>query len=195
MRRTRRTRHSVSTARGRGISSEYSGGSNAAGRSQMAYTSRARLSCSPVWCVSSTEAAPQPTSRAHSPRSPGRTVSDASAQATAAAYATTTAVTHAASHRGSCHTGQPRSDDIGPWRPLPGPGRFRPLLPVHGSSRSRVWVWVWGFFLQKSERSHGFHCGRRNMARECGTCDRPGRQGLKGEGDGSPQHYVDVSSA
>ena len=52
-----------------------------------------------------------------------------------------------------------------------------------------------GVFLQKSERSLGFHCGRRNMARECGTCDRPRRQGLKGEGDGSPQHYLGVSRA
>ena len=52
-------RHSVSTARGRGISSAYSGGSStAADRSQMAYTSRARPSRSPARRVSSTEAAP-----------------------------------------------------------------------------------------------------------------------------------------
>ncbi len=52
-----------------------------------------------------------------------------------------------------------------------------------------------GFFLQKAEGPHGFPCGRRNIARECGTCDRPGRQGLKGGDDGSSQHDVDVSSA
>lgn len=33
------------------------------------------------------------------------------------------------------------------------------------------------------------------MVRECGTCNRPRRKGLKGEGDGSPQRYVVVSSA
>ena len=48
-------RHSVSTARGRGITSAYSGGSStAAGRSQMMYTSRVRPSRSPARRVSST---------------------------------------------------------------------------------------------------------------------------------------------
>ena len=75
-------RHSVSTARGRGISSAYSGGSStAADRSQMAYTSRARPSRSPARRVSSTEAAPQPTNTAYSRRSPGRNGVDASAPA------------------------------------------------------------------------------------------------------------------
>ena len=79
-------RHSVSTARGRGITNAYSGGSStAADRSQMAYTSRARPSRSPARRVNSTEAAPQPTNTAHSRRSPGRTGADASALATAAA--------------------------------------------------------------------------------------------------------------
>ena len=79
-------RHSVSTTRGRGITSAYTGGSsNAAGRSQMTYTSRVRPSRSPARRVSSTEAAPQPMNTAHSRRSPGRTGVDASAPAVAAA--------------------------------------------------------------------------------------------------------------
>jgi hypothetical protein len=76
--------------------------------------------------------------------------------------------------------------------PLPRTGPFPAattcprIIAIPGSGR---------VFLQKSKRSLGLHCGRRNMARECGICDRPGRQGLKGEGDGSPQHYLGVSRA
>jgi hypothetical protein len=50
-------------------------------------------------------------------------------------------------------------------------------------------------FLTKKRKLPRVPLGRRSMACECGTCDRPGRQGLKGEDDGSPQHHVDVSSA
>ena len=74
---------------------------------------------------------------------------------------------------------------------LPGPGRIRPLLTVHESSRSRVRVWD---FLTKKRKVQRVSLRARNMARECGNCDRPRRQGLKGEDDGSPQHYVDISS-
>ena len=50
-------------------------------------------------------------------------------------------------------------------------------------------------FPTKKRKLQRVPVGRRSMACECGTCDRPRRKGLKGEDDGSPQHYLGVSSA